>query len=284
MAARKAGLGKGLESLIQVDRPDRGFASIAVDQVSPNPDQPRRNFDDDALDGLAASIREVGVLQPVVVAADGDGFVLVAGERRWRAARMAGLVEIPALVRETEDTGSLPVALIENVQREDLTALEEAAGYRQLLDDYGMTHEDIGARVGKSRAAISNALRLLTLPPAVQGMLERRELAAGAARALAGLEDEAYAVYVAERAVEEGWSVRQVEDAVRTRLGGTTETPPATRSRAERPAPVIELEARLADHLDAPVRIDYGRGGGKVVVRFKDLDALESIYRRMFRG
>jgi ParB family chromosome partitioning protein len=283
MAARKAGLGKGLESLIQVDRPDRGFASIAVDQVSPNPDQPRRNFDDAALDGLAASIREVGLLQPVVVSADGDRFVLVAGERRWRAARMAGLVEIPAVVREPEDNGSLPVALIENVQREDLTALEEAAGYHQLLDDYGMTHEDIGARVGKSRAAVTNALRLLTLPPAVQGMLERRELAAGAARALAGLEDEAYAVYVAERAVEEGWSVRQVEDAVRTRLGTTT-APPATRPRAERPAPVIELEARLADHLDAPVRIDYGSRGGKVVVRFKDLDALESIYRRLFQG
>ena len=283
MAARKAGLGKGLESLIQVDRPDRGFSSIAVDQVSPNPDQPRRNFDDAALDGLAASIREVGVLQPIVVTADGDRFVLVAGERRWRAARMAGLLEIPAVVRDAEDKGTLPVALIENVQREDLTALEEAAGYRQLLDDYGMTHEDIGGRVGKSRAAITNALRLLTLPAAVQGMLERRELSAGAARALAGLEDEAYAVYIAERAVDEGWSVRQVEDAVRTRLGGVT-PPPTTRPRAERPAPVIELEARLADHLDAPVRIDYGSRGGKVVVRFRDLDALESIYRRMFRG
>ncbi|MDH3729654.1 MAG: ParB/RepB/Spo0J family partition protein [Acidimicrobiia bacterium] len=281
MAARKAGLGKGLESLIPVDRPARGYPSIPLEQVSPNPDQPRRNFDDAALDGLAASIREVGVLQPVVVAETADGYVLVAGERRWRAARMAGLLEIPAVVRDAQESGTLSEALIENVQREDLTALEEAAGYQQLLDDYGMTHDEIGARVGKSRASVTNALRLLTLPPAVQGMLERRELAAGAARALAGLEDEAYAVYIAERAVDDGWSVRQVEDAVRNRLG---ESAPAAsaRSRAERPAPVIELETRLAEHLDAPVKIDYGSRGGKVVVRFRDLDALESIYRRMF--
>lgn len=280
MAARKAGLGKGLESLIPVDAPERGYPSIGVDQVSPNPDQPRRNFDDAALEGLAASIREVGVLQPVIVAEVADGFVLVAGERRWRAARMAGLTEIPAVIRDANETGTLSEALIENVQREDLTALEEAAGYQQLLDDYGMTHEDVGSRVGKSRGAVTNALRLLTLPPAVQGMLERRELAAGAARALAGLEDEAYAVYIAERAVDQGWSVRQVEDAVRNRLGNATA--PLTRTRAERPGPVVELETRLAEHLDAPVKIDYGTRGGKVVVRFKDLDALESIYRRMF--
>ncbi|MEE8330676.1 MAG: ParB/RepB/Spo0J family partition protein [Acidimicrobiia bacterium] len=280
MAARKAGLGKGLESLIPVDRPDRAYPFIGVDQVSPNPDQPRRNFDDAALEGLAASIREVGVLQPVIVAETADGYVLVAGERRWRAARMAGLTDIPAVVRDAKETGTLSEALIENVQREDLTALEEAAGYQQLLDDYGMTHEDIGSRVGKSRGAVTNALRLLTLPPAVQGMLERRELAAGAARALAGLDDEAYAVYIAERAVDQGWSVRQVEDAVRTRLGNATAPP--KRTRAERPGPVIELESRLAEHLDAPVKIDYGTRGGKVVVRFRDLDALESIYRRMF--
>jgi ParB family chromosome partitioning protein len=257
--------------------------SVSVDDIAPNPDQPRRSFDENSLDGLAASIREVGMLQPVVLAEAESGYTLVAGERRWRAARLAGLTEIPALVRDEGTGGALTEALIENVQREDLTALEEAAGYRQLLDDYGMTHEQVGDRVGKSRASITNALRLLTLPAPVQGMLERRELAAGAARALAGLEDDAYAVYIAERAVDEGWSVRQVEDAVRSRLGA----PAATARRRQpqpRPAPVIELESRLAEHLDAPVKIDYGKRGGKLSVRFKDLDGLERIYRRMFGG
>ncbi|MDH3425042.1 MAG: ParB/RepB/Spo0J family partition protein [Acidimicrobiia bacterium] len=282
MAAKKPGLGKGLESLIPVERPDRGYTVVPLDRISPNPQQPRSHFDDDALEGMAASIREVGVLQPIVVRGDGDtGYVLVAGERRWRAARMAGLDEIAVVVREGEDVSNLTEALIENIQREDLTPLEEAAAYRQLLDDYGLTHEQASSRVGKSRSALTNSLRLLTLPPSVQGLLDRGELSAGHGRALAGLEDAKYATYIAERAVDEGWSVRQVEDAVRSRMGASDDVAKPRRTRRSRPAEVLELEARLAEHLATPVKIDYGARGGKLTIRFRDLNSLEEIYRRL---
>lgn len=282
MAARKSGLGKGLESLIPVERPDRGYAAIPVDAISPNPDQPRSQFDQEGLAGLAASIAAVGILQPLVVRESGDGYELVAGERRLRAAKIAGLTEVPAVIRAGDDSSSLAEALIENVQREDLTPLEEAAGLQQLMEDHGMTHEEVGKRVGKSRSAITNAVRLLSLPAAVQGFLERGELSAGHARALAGLDDDAYAAHIAERAAAEGWTVRQVEDAVRARGGGGS--PSTRRAREPRPAEVLELETRLADRLEAPVTIDYGKRGGKMVIRFGDLDALQRIYVKLFGG
>ncbi len=283
MAARKTGLGRGLESLIPVQRPTKGFTTIPLDRITPNPHQPRTRFDSEALESLAASIREVGVLQPVIVkaAADGDDYVLVAGERRWRAAGMAGLADIPAVVREPDEADSLAEALIENVQREDLSPLEEAAAYQELLGEFGLTHEQVGTRVGKSRVAITNTLRLLQLPPAVQGMLERGELTAGHARALLGLDDEAYAVHVGRRAAAEGWSVRQVEEAVRARQEGGTQTA-APRGSQPRPAEIIELEERLGERLGAPVRIDVGKRRGKLVVRFKSIDDLQRIYHTLF--
>ncbi|HSG79622.1 MAG TPA: ParB/RepB/Spo0J family partition protein, partial [Acidimicrobiia bacterium] len=212
-------------------------------------------------------------------------YVLVAGERRWRAGRMAGLEEIPAIVRAAEDDPSgLTEALIENVQREDLTPLEEAAAYRQLMEDFGMTHEEIGERVGKSRSAITNTLRLLGLTAAVQALVSDGTLSAGAARALLSLEDVAYAEHVAMRAAAEGWSVRQVEEAVRDRLEGPDPAPQQRRQR-ERPPEVVELEQRLALHLESKVKIDYAAsGGGKVVVRFGSLDDLERIYRTLLGG
>jgi ParB family chromosome partitioning protein len=284
MAARKSGLGRGLDALIPVERPDRGFASIPLDRVVPNPHQPRRQFDVEGLGALAASIREVGVLQPVLVRPpneDGD-HVLVAGERRCRAARMAGLEEIPAVIRdETTSSAGLTEALIENVQREDLTVLEEAAGYLELMEDHGMTHEEIAERVGKSRSAVSNTLRLLQLPAAIQGMLERGELTAGHARALLTVDDEAYATHIATRAGEEGWSVRQVEDAVRARMEAGVLRRPA-QAKPVRPAAIIELERRLAEELGSKVRITHGRKGGKLVVNYGSFDDLERIYRRMF--
>ena len=281
MAARKGGLGRGLETLIPVGEVHEGFASVALDDIDANPQQPRKHFDDEGLSGLADSIREVGVLQPVVLRAKEDGrYELVAGERRCRAARLAGLNDVPAIVRT--DTGaahSLTEALIENVQREDLTPLEEAAAYRQLIDDFGLTHEEVASGVGKSRSAVSNTLRLLQLPAAIQGMVERSELAAGHARALLGLEDEAYAINVARRASDEGWSVRQVEDAVRAR---SEQTRPKPRIPKVRPAAIIELEERLAEHLATRVKIDYGARGGKLVVGFTSLDDLERIYRKFY--
>lgn len=282
MAARKSGLGRGLEALLPVDRPEAGFATIRLDHIDANPQQPRKHFDDESLAALAASMREVGVLQPIVVkrSPGGEGYELVAGERRCRAARLAGLDEIPALVRSDVDAmHSLTDALIENVQREDLSALEEAAAYRQLIDDFGLTHDAVASAVGKSRSAVTNTLRLLQLPAAVQGLLERDEISAGHARALLGLDDEAYAGHIAARCAEEGWSVRQVEDAVRARTRPEPSRPKAT---SVRPAAIIELETRLAEHLGTRVKIDYGSRGGKMTVRFSSLDDLERIYRKFY--
>lgn len=284
MAGRKSGLGRGLEALIPVEHPALGYAVIQLEGVIPNPQQPRVHFDEAELEGLAASIRNVGVLQPIVVRPDGDQYVLVAGERRCRAARLAGLTEIPAIIREVEDAESnLTEALIENVQREGLAPLEQAAAYDQLMAEYSMTHEAIGKAVGKSKSAISNTIRLLQLPAEIQGLLNDGKLSMGHARALLGLEDSAYAVTVAERAVTEGWSVRQVEEAVRTRLNATPAVAPRKgRPRTPRPAAIIELEERLAEHLDATVNIAYSGKGGKVVVKFGDLDDLERIYKLLF--
>lgn len=279
MAARKSGLGRGLDSLIPVDKPSGGFALLPIEKVRPNPQQPRQRFEDEALNSLADSIREVGVLQPIVVTTDENGYVLIAGERRCRAAQIAGLAEIPALIREADIDGasSLAEALIENVQREDLSPLEEAAAYQQLMADFGLTHEEVAGRVGKSRSAVTNTLRLLQLPTPIQGMVNRGELAAGHARALLGLEDIAYSVHIAERVVAEGWSVRQVEEAVKRRAGESAARVGAT--KRPRPAAIIELEDRLGEHLGTAVRIDPGKRGGKVTIKYSSLDDLERIYR-----
>jgi ParB family chromosome partitioning protein len=281
---RKAGLGRGLESLIPTEsstRDQTSYQEIPVDGIKPNPDQPRSRFDDEKLDELTNSIVEVGVLQPVVVARGDDGTLhLIAGERRWRAARKAGLATIPAVVRgDTGDT-TLVEALVENVQREDLTPLEEAHAYKQLLENTGMNQEQIAKRVGKSRPAVSNTLRLLQLPGPIQGMIDSGSLSAGHARALIGLEDERYAIYLAEKASKEGWSVRQIEEAVRTRRDMDD---PLVRSavRELRPVEIIELEKRLSDRLGSRVRISYGNEKGKVEIRFGSLVELERLYRAL---
>jgi len=279
MAARKSGLGRGLDSLLPVDKPQSGYSMLDLDSIDPNPQQPREHFDDEALQSLADSIGEVGVLQPVVVRVRDDRYILIAGERRCRAARIAGLTGIPAIIRDDDEDGSksLAEALIENVQREDLSALEEAAGYQQLMADFGLTHEAVATRVGKSRSAITNTLRLLQLPAAIQGMVGRGDLAAGHARALLALEDVPYAVHIAERVVAEGWSVRQVEDAVKKRAGEKSATP--AKVKRPRPAAIIELEDRLGERLGTAVKIDHGKRGGRVSIRYSSLDDLERIYR-----
>jgi ParB family transcriptional regulator, chromosome partitioning protein len=279
---RKAGLGRGLEALIPTDS-DSGehttYLEVPVDGIKPNPDQPRSRFDDETLEELTASIKEVGVLQPVVVSREEDGTLyLIAGERRWRAARRAGMTTIPAVVRGATGDTTLVEALIENVQRQDLTPLEEAHAYKQLLENTGMSQDQVAARVGKSRPAVSNTLRLLQLPGAVQRMIDTGALSAGHARALLGLTDEKYSVYLGEKAVEEGWSVRQIEDAVRDRRE-MEDPPPATKVRQIRPVEIIELEKRLADRLGSKVKIDYRTGRGKVEIRFGSLADLERIYR-----
>jgi ParB family chromosome partitioning protein len=281
LSPRKAGLGRGLDALIPTEAPTDGeteFLHVPVDEIEENPHQPRARFDDDSLDELAASILEVGVLQPVVLTTTDTGFALVAGERRWRAAKRAGIKTIPAVIRGATGDSTLVEALVENVQRQDLTPLEEAHAYRQLLEDYGMSQEQVADRVGKSRPAVSNTLRLLQLPGPVQTMVDAGHLSAGAGRALLSLADEKYIVYLAEKAIHEGWSVRQVEDAVRNRRD--IEAPQSTsRVKQLRPVEIIELENRLTDHLSTKVKISYRNQKGKLEIRFGSLEELERIYR-----
>ncbi|MGI9667443.1 MAG: ParB/RepB/Spo0J family partition protein, partial [Acidimicrobiia bacterium] len=246
----------------------------------PNPDQPRAEFDLEAINDLAASIEAVGLLQPIVVRSEGDRYVLVAGERRLRAMKQLGRPEVPAVIRAaTDGATNLTEALVENLQREDLSPLEEAAAYSELQEEYGLTHEDIASRVGRSRSAVSNTLRLLQLPAAIQKMVAAGDLSAGHARPLIGADDEAYAIHIAERAVAEGWSVRRVEEAMRLR---GTQTSRGAKVPAIRPAAIIELEDRLQERLGTKVKIDYRGKGGKITIRYASPDDLERIYRHLF--
>ena len=221
MSRRSGGLGRGIDALIprEVMRPSgTELRDLPVNSIEPNRHQPRDQFDEDGLSALSESIRVVGVLQPVLVRPlDDDRFELIAGERRWRAARRAGLSTIPAIVRAAEEVASLEQALVENLHREDLSALEEAAGYLQLMEDFGLTQEAVAGRVGKSRSAVANTLRLFQLPPSIQGLLRSRRLSPGHARALLSTPDRAYQEALARRICDEGLSVRQAEEAIRRR-------------------------------------------------------------------
>lgn len=278
----KGGLGRGLSALLQT--PTAALREIALDEIAPNHRQPRTEFDDEALEALAASIKAVGVLQPVVVRQREDGYELIVGERRWRAARRAGLEKIPAVVREADDQDLLRDALIENLHREDLNPLEEAAAYRQLLDDLGMTHEDLAARVGRSRAAISNAIRLLGLAPTVQKRIAGGTLTAAHGRAIAGLPEGEMQERAAQRVVAQNLSVRQTEDLVRTYVSsGSGLSTRGARSRVERPAAILEIEKRLSDMLDTRVTVEVGRRRGRITIDFAGLEDLDRIWRAVAR-
>jgi ParB family transcriptional regulator, chromosome partitioning protein len=285
--ARRSGLGRGLGALIPTDvLRDRGaLMELSVTAVRPNPRQPRSHFDEDGLASLTASVREIGVLQPILVRqTDEDEYELIAGERRWRAARRAGMATIPAIIRTASDSESLEQALIENLNREELNPLEEAAGYQQLIEDFDLTHDQLSARVGKSRVSITNALRLFQLPPSVQRLVAEGRLSAGHARALLGTPDRAFQEALARRAANEQLSVRAVEEAVRERnqLAAPTGTPSPKASPGRlRPPGILELEELLADHLSTKVRVDMGANRGKVVIEFATLEDLERIYKAM---
>ena len=248
-------------------------------------------FDEESLSELTASIAEMGVLQPILIRPlDENTYELIAGERRWRAAQRAGLTTVPAVIRATDDVSSVEQALVENLHRQDLTALEEAAAYQQLIEDFGLTHDQVSARVGKSRSAITNSLRLLGLPPAVQRLLADGQLSAGHARALLGTPDRSRQESLAREAVAGGWSVRMVEDAVRR--DGAADAPatsapssgsidgagltPATKLR---PPGLLELENLLAEQLDTRVSVQMSAKRGRVTIDFADLEDLERIYR-----
>ncbi|MBO0830407.1 MAG: ParB/RepB/Spo0J family partition protein [Actinobacteria bacterium] len=302
MPQQKRGLGKGLGALIPTapvaGMPGAGGAAagglvpisgayleeIPVDSVVPNPRQPREVFDEDALAELAASIESVGLLQPVVVRqASGGRYQLIMGERRWRASQLAGVEIIPAIVRDTSDDELLRNALIENLHREQLNPLEEAAAYQQLLDDFSVTHEELAKRVGRSRPHISNTIRLLSLPPAVQKRVAAGVLSAGHARALLSVEDPVAQDELAHRIVAEGLSVRAVEEIVA--LDGRP-TRKARKAGGKAPvAPALkDLATRLSDALETRVKVELGHRKGKIVVEFATLDDLERIVRAMSPG
>jgi ParB family chromosome partitioning protein len=281
---------------------DSAFREVPLINIHPNPLQPRMQFDEETMTSLAASIREVGVLQPVLARETASGeYELIAGERRWRAARRAGLQSIPVLVQESSDVHSLEQALVENLHREDLGALEEAGAYQQLVDGFGYTHEQVASRVGKSRTAVTNTLRLLQLPAGVQRFLADGAISAGHARALLGTPDRSFQEDLAKRTVAEGLTVRAVEELVRRHAqgaGGETSEPATEASsangaegeggasgriaRRRLPAPgVLELEELLSAHLNTRVKVDMSARRGRVVVEFATLEDLERIYKLM---
>ena len=300
MPQQKRGLGKGLGALIptassaaaadpgQASGEDRldgigaYFDEIPVGAITPNPRQPRQVFDEEALEELAASIGAVGLLQPVVVRKVMPGhYELVMGERRWRACEQAGLSHIPAIVRETPDDDLLRNALIENLHREQLNPLEEAAAYQQLLDDFAATHEELARKVGRSRPHISNTIRLLGLPAGVQKRVAAGVLSAGHARALLAVEDLQAQEHLAHRIVAEGLSVRAVEEIVALGAQATK----APRQQETRPKPVApglkDIADRLSDAFETRVKVELGHRKGKIVVEFATLDDLERIVKTM---
>jgi ParB family chromosome partitioning protein len=289
MAAKKrpSSLGRGLDALLggggdapaAVVDTEGELRTLEIHAIQPGKYQPRHHFDAEPLEELAASIRAQGLIQPVVVRAIGpDRYELIAGERRWRAAQQAGLGEIPALVKAVPDQAVVAMALIENIQREDLSPLEEAQALSRLIDEFGLTHQQAAEAVGRSRAAVSNLLRLLELPAEIKRLLDDRELEMGHARALATL-PEARAVALAHVAVEKRWSVRELEDAVR-RAGGDAAKPAKA---AAKPDPnIAALERDLAEKLATRVRHAHARNGrGKLVIHYHSLDELDGILERI---
>ncbi len=297
--SRRSGLGKGLGALIPtevvVDR-SSSLREVPISSIKPNPYQPRAHFDEDSMSSLAASIKELGVLQPVLVReaspATPDEYELIAGERRWRAARRAGLQAIPVLVQVSDDPHSLEQALVENLHRQDLNVLEEANAYQQLIEEFHYTHDQVATRVGKSRASVTNILRLLQLPSGVQRLLAEGQISPGHARALLGTPDRAYQESLAKLIVADGLSVRIVEDLIRERANEgevadgapapSGNVPPVAPAPRRLPPPgILELEELLSEHLNTRVKVDLSSKRGRVVVEFATLEDLERIYKLM---
>ncbi|MGH2787143.1 MAG: ParB/RepB/Spo0J family partition protein [Actinomycetota bacterium] len=278
---KRSGLGRGLDALLPAQTPHAderaGLLELALDEVDANPLQPRTDFGGATLRELAASIRRLGVLQPLLVRPRNRRFELIAGERRLRAARIAGLSTVPVVVVEADERGSLERALVENLHREDLNPIEEAAAYRQLIDEGGLTQEELGSRLERNRVTITNALRLLDLPTSIQAMLVDRALSAGHGRALLGLADNPFQERLARRVAHEKLSVRETEDLVRRYQ--SMSAPGGRGQSVERPAQVADAQRELADRLQTRVRVEMGKRKGRIVVDFVSLEELDRLVR-----
>lgn len=290
--SKPGGLGRGLGALIPAASPGQsGLVTVPVTELEPNPRQPRDRFDEQSLQELALSLAEVGMLQPIVARPlPQGGYQIIAGERRFRAARIAGLTEVPVVVRRTEDAQLLTEALVENVHRADLDPIEEATAYRQLLDDFGLTHDALANKLGKSRSAISNSLRLLALPPAVTDLVISGALSAGHARAILGLPDSDQQASVARRVAAEGMSVRATEELVRSALERAEKrseevmTDLAEEARKRKRSPFTHVEERLMDALATKVQIKGSVKRGRVVIDFAGAEDLERLLDILGRG
>ena len=278
MSVKNGGLGKGRDAIFAENTTESGSGAVElkISELEPNREQPRREFDEKAMAELADSIAQHGLLQPLLVRPlFGGGYQIVAGERRWRAARMAGLSEVPAVVREMSDHEVMELALIENLQREDLTPLEEANGYQTLLDKYGMTQDEVAKTVGKSRPAVANALRLLHLPEAIREMVERGELSAGHARTLLAFPDEASMLEAAKKAVEQGLSVRELERMAKKAAEAQKE---GEKPRPTRRIPYFdEVELSLHEHLGRKVRVAGNKTKGTLQIEFYGEEDLQRL-------
>ena len=272
----KKGLGSGLDTLFMDNTNDiQVKKTLRTSEIEPNRDQPRKVFSDEAIAALADSIREYGVLQPILVRPLGTGmYQIVAGERRWRAARMLGLDEVPVNIKELSDLEAMQIAIVENLQRENLNPLEEASGYSELIEKFGMTQEKVAKLVGRSRSAVANAVRLLTLPESVQKMVESGDLSAGHARALLAFDDEELLIATAQKAAGGGLTVRQVEKIAQK---STEETPEKPASDTKIDNYFKEMEISLNETLGRKVKVDYGKNKGALILEFYDKDDLADI-------
>lgn len=293
MVEKRGGLGKGIGALIPSGEkdavdvffsseqkttllpvPGAAFASIPVEQIQPNPQQPRDVFEPEAFQELVHSVKEFGVLQPIVVRSAGDGFQLIMGERRWRASKEAGLAEIPAIIRETSDENLLRDALLENLHRSDLNPLEEAAAYKQLLEDFGITQEQLADKLGRSRPQITNTLRLMKLPVMVQEKLVSGVLSSGHARALLSIENESQVIELANKVIKQGLSVRALEELISVNKG---KKPKAKITPGSTGGALTELEERLAERLNTSVSIKLGKKRGQLVIDFANFADLKRL-------
>lgn len=276
----KRGLGKGLGALISSNAAaeQSRYEMIPVDSITPSPLQPRKKFREESLEELAASLKEHGVVQPVIVRPSGTGYELLVGERRWRAAQMAGLKAIPAVVREAEPSECLQVALVENLHRDDLNGIEEASAYRQLMEEFGLTQEEISQKVGKSRSAVANALRLLQLPVEIQASVVAEEITTGHARALLALQGDPYQETLLKRIIEEGLSVRETEELVRKRLSGEGAE---REGKKEKPRQMQHYADLISASLQARVKVVQGKRKGKIIIEFKGEKDLQRLMKEI---
>lgn len=282
--AKKSGLGKGLDALFEDNiNESQGTQTIRMSEIEPNKSQPRRHFDENAITTLADSIRQHGLIQPILVRSTGTGYQIVAGERRWRACRMLGMSEIPAVVKEFSDSETAQIALIENIQREDLNPIEEAAAYKELMENYDMTQEELSKAVGKSRSAIANAVRLLNMPEKVQELLRKGELSAGQAKAIAAAESEEQMIDLAERAANGQITVRAIEKLLAQKDDEKKEEPAkADTEKKQAMNYLTEMEISLHETLSRKVKINSKDGKkGTITIDFFDPDDLSDIASKL---